>query len=187
MTAQSAHHQLTQKLSRLRTLLAVNRALIGLGLAFVFLLSAGLCLLILEAIFYLSPILKISLEILSILSLLFIIGYFCVLPFAKPSSLEDLALRVENHFGGLQQQLISALQLWQQRDREGHSSALVDAAIVQAHDATERLAFEKLIDRKLTTRAAATAIVLALLGLFLHLGWPNHFAGAARIRFFRWC
>ncbi len=180
MTSHSAHQKLTHRLARLRTLLAANRALTGVGLALVFILSAGIALVILESVFYLRPILKIVLESLCTLCLLYLIARFCVLPFIRPPSLDQIALRVEQHFGGLQQHLISALQLWRQRNREEHATALVDAAIIQAERATQHLPYETLIDRKPPIRAATAVVVLALLGLLLHAGWPTALSGAAQ-------
>ena len=180
MTSHSAHQKLTHRLARLRTLLAANRALTGVGLALVFILSAGIALVILESVFYLRPILKIVLESLCTLCLLYLIARFCVLPFIRPPSLDRIALRVEQHFGGLQQHLISALQLWRQRNREEHATALVDAAIIQAERATQHLPYETLIDRKPPIRAATAVVVLALLGLLLHAGWPTALSGAAQ-------
>ncbi len=180
MTSHSAHQKLTHRLARLRTLLAANRALTGVGLALVFILSAGIALVILESVFYLRPILKIVLESLCTLCLLYLIARFCVLPFIRPPSLDRIALRVEQHFGGLQQHLISALQLWRQRNREEHTTALVDAAIIQAERATQHLPYETLIDRKPPIRAATAVVVLALLGLLLHAGWPTALSGAAQ-------
>ena len=180
MTSHSAHQKLTHRLARLRTLLAANRALTGVGLALVFILSAGIALVILESVFYLRPILKIVLESLCTLCLLYLIARFCVLPFIRPPSLDRIALRVEQHFGGLQQHLISALQLWRQRNREEHATALVDAAIIQAERATQHLPYETLINRKPPIRAATAVVVLALLGLLLHAGWPTALSGAAQ-------
>ena len=180
MTSHSAHQKLTHRLARLRTLLAANRALTGVGLALVFILSAGIALVILESVFYLRPILKIVLESLCTLCLLYLIARFCVLPFIRPPSLDQIALRVEQHFGGLQQHLISALQLWRQRNREEHATALVDAAIIQAERATQHLPYETLINRKPPIRAATAVVVLALLGLLLHAGWPTALSGAAQ-------
>ncbi len=180
MTSHSAHQKLTHRLARLRTLLAANRALTGVGLALVFILSAGIALVILESVFYLRPILKIVLECLCTLCLLYLIARFCVLPFIRPPSLDQIALRVEQHFGGLQQHLISALQLWRQRNREEHATALVDAAIIQAERATQHLPYETLINRKPPIRAATAVVVLALLGLLLHAGWPTALSGAAQ-------
>ncbi len=180
MTSHSAHQKLTHRLARLRTLLTANRALTGVGLALVFILSAGIALVILESVFYLRPILKIVLESLCTLCLLYLIARFCVLPFIRPPSLDQIALRVEQHFGGLQQHLISALQLWRQRNREEHATALVDAAIIQAERATQHLPYETLINRKPPIRAATAVVVLALLGLLLHAGWPTALSGAAQ-------
>ena len=180
MTSHSAHQKLTHRLARLRTLLAANRALTGVGLALVFILSAGIALVILESIFYLRPILKIVLESLCVLCLLYLLVRFCVMPFIRPPSLDQIALRVEQHFGGLQQHLINALQLWRQRDREEHATALVDAAIIQAERATQHLPYETLINRKPPIRAATAVVIIALLGLLLHAGWPMALSGAAQ-------
>ena len=180
MTSHSAHQKLTQRLTRLRTLLAANRALTGVGLALIFILSAGIALVILESIFYLRPILKIILESLCALCLLYLLARFCVIPFIRPPSLDQIALRVEQHFGGLQQHLINALQLWRQRDREKHATALVDAAIIQAERATQHLPYERLINRKPPIRAATAVVVLALVALLLHAGWPTALSGAAQ-------
>ncbi|MCE2434997.1 MAG: hypothetical protein J4F29_19060, partial [Candidatus Latescibacteria bacterium] len=180
MTSHSAHQKLTQRLTRLHTLIAANRALTGVGLALIFILSAGIILVILESIFYLRPILKIVLESLCALCFLYLIARFCIMPFIRPPSLDLIALRVEQHFGGLQQHLINALQLWRQRDREEHATALVDAAIIQAERTTQHLPYETLINRKPPIRAATAVVVLALLGLLLHAGWPTALSGAAQ-------
>ena len=180
MTAQSAHQKLAQRLTRLRALIAAHRVLTGMGIALAFVLGAGLVLIALESIFYLRPILKLILEGACALCVAFLIGYFCVMPIVKPPRLDEIALRVERHFGGLQQHLINALQLWRHRDRDGHATALVDAAIIQAEEATQHLAFETLIDRKPPIRAAMAAIALAVVALLLHALWPTALAGAAQ-------
>ncbi|MDP6038722.1 MAG: hypothetical protein QGG64_09240, partial [Candidatus Latescibacteria bacterium] len=100
-----------RKLTQLRTRKTIIQALTGVGIALIFTLGAGLCLVVLEVAFYMSPTLKIVLESLCVIGLLTILLRFCILPFANPPSLDRVALSVEHHFGGLQQQLISALQL----------------------------------------------------------------------------
>ena len=180
MTAQSAYQKLTHRLAKLRVLIAANRVLTGVGIALAFVLGAGLVLIALESIFYMRPIPKLILEGACALGVAFLIGYFCVMPIVRPPSLDEIALRVERHFGGLQQHLINALQLWRQRERDGHATALVDAAIIQAEEATHHLAYETLIDRKPPIRAAMAAIALAVVGLLLHALWPNALAGAAQ-------
>ncbi len=180
MTPQSAHQKLTRRLAKLRALLSANRALTGVGVALAFALGAGLALVSLESIFYMRPILKIILEGLCAIWILFLLGHFCIVPWIKPPSLDEIALRVERHFGGLQQHLISALQLWRERQHEGHATALVDAAIIQAERAARHLAFETLINRKPPIRAATAAVALAVLGMVLHTLWPTALAGAVQ-------
>ncbi len=178
MTAQSAHQKLARRLAKLRVQIAANRVLTGVGLASTFVLGAGLGLIALESIFYMRPILKLILEGACALCFAFLIGHFCVMPIVRPPSLDAIALRVERHFGGLQQHLINALQLWRHRGRDGHAPALVDAAIIQAEEATQHLAFETLVDRKPPIRAAMAAIALAVVALLLYALWPNALAGA---------
>ena len=180
MTPQSAHQKLVRRLTQLRTQQMIYHALTGVGIALIFTLSAGLCLVVLESAFYMKPALKIVLESFCVTGLLIILLRFCFFPFARPPALDTMALSVERHFGGLQQQLISALQLWKQREQQTHSSALVDAAVIQAEQATAHLAFETLIDRKRPIRWASWAIAIALLGILLHIGWPTALNGAAQ-------
>jgi hypothetical protein len=180
MTPQSAHQKLVRRLTQLRTQQMIYHALTGVGIALIFTLSAGLCLVVLEVAFYMSPTLKIALESLCVIGLLIILLRFCFLPLANPPKLDSVALYVERHFGGLRQQLISALQLWEQREQQTHSSALVDAAVIRAEQTTAHLAFETLNNRKRPIRAACWAIVIALLGILLHAGWPIALNGATQ-------
>jgi hypothetical protein len=73
---------------------------------------------------------------------------------------EDLALRVEGHFGGLRSLLISALQLRQAGAEPGISAALIDAVERQAVEEARRLDLRRVVETARLKRLALAAILL---------------------------
>ena len=179
MTSQTAHEHIQRRLIRLRTREAVFSALFGLPLALAIALGGGLLLVLLEAAFYLSPTLKIALGSLLALAAIGLFIRYGLYPWLAPPDLDALALRVETHFGGLQQQLISALQLWRDRDRPGQSTALIDAAVLNAEQVATALDFNAIINRTRPVRTSGIALFFALLSLSFYGLWPQALGGAA--------
>ena len=79
----------------------------------------------------------------------------------RPVDDDDLALRVEGHFGGLRNLLISALQLKRERVEPGISPALIDAVSRQAHEDTRHLNFLSVVATTRLARLAVAAAVVA--------------------------
>ena len=178
-TPETSYQHLVLKLQqfrRRRTILSVTAGLltlltIGLG--------GTLALLLLETALYLTPATKLFLVGLLGAGLLALFVRFCALPLFVPPSLPQIALQVEAHHGGLQQQLISALQLWQNRMDAQHSSGLINAAVVQAAHALDNLDLHSLLDPRRPMRLAALCAGIGLLFATAFGFWPGPLQSAA--------
>ncbi len=178
-SVEAAYQGLVHRLRRLRRRLAVSEALVGLGLVMILGLGAGLLLIPLEVVLYLSPSTKLAISGGVALGMGGILARFCLYGLFVPPSLETLALQLEERFGGLQQLLISALQLWQGRQTAaGVSRELVGAAVIQAGRESAGYDFDVLIDRVALRRVAGLCVSLGLLAVATTVLWPQAVVGA---------
>jgi hypothetical protein len=131
-------------------------------------------------VLYLSPETKLAASGAVALATGAILLRFCLLRLLRPPSLENVALQLEARFGGLQQRLISALQLYGDgQTDEGVSRQLVDAAVIQAGREGATLDFDVLIDRAALHRVAALCAALVLAMATCYTLWPLAVSGAA--------
>lgn len=170
---QNAYQNLVQRIDHVRTSLTRNHVLFGIALSCAWVLGLGWLLVVIEASLYLSPTAKITIELLLLLSTLYILIRYAVFPFLSPPTTETIALQIEKHFGGLHQQLISALQLWAEKDHTNQSQALIQATVKQAHEQTAHLNFTEIINRRPTQQAAFIFVGIALICILSHTLWPT--------------
>jgi len=180
-TAVNAYENLADRLKAFRIHYVGSRVLFGLLLSLTVLGDLGLLVLILEILFYLPPQTKLVLILLSALVSVFLLGRYCFWPILGIPTLEKLALVVESRTEGMQQALISALQLWQQRSEGNHpySSSMIEAAVVQANRKTTDLNLNELVDHGPTLRMAALFTLTILCASASFLMWPQALSGAA--------
>ncbi len=180
-SASVAYQDLVRRLHKLRRKETAARCLFGLGLTLACGLGAGLVLLLLETGFYLRPAVKLFLEAAIGFGLIGLLLRTCLYPLFFPPPLEALALRVERHFGGLQQRLISALQLWGAKEKNAGSVSpqMVEATVEQAAGTAAGLHLEALVNRSRPLRTAGLCVGLALLALGAFGLWPGPLRGAA--------
>jgi len=139
-------------------------ALTGLCVTAAATIGCALSLLGLEAVFYLSPAAKLILEAAAALLCLGVFAFQVIRPIVAPLSPESLARIVERTFGGLNQQLVTALQLSNASTSAGISQELADAAIAQANQVASGLDLRALPDRRPLRQwgmACGTLLVLA--------------------------
>ena len=169
----SAYQNLLRTLYALRRRQTAARILYGVGVTLCCALGCFFVLLLLETAVYLSPAVKLAAEGAAGLVLLGLAAVYCVRPLFLPPSPEDVALQVEHAFGGLQQRLISALQLWGHCRDTDYSPRMVEAAVIQADETLANLNLDPLVARTPPLRMAALcgafglAILLAALAPFL--------------------
>lgn len=178
--SQTAYQNLVQRLNQLRTKHTRNTICFGIALSCAIALGLGWLLVVLETSFYFSPTTKILLELLLVLGTLTLLIRYAISPLLSPPSLETLALQLEKHFGGLQQQLISALQLWKEKDHPNQSQALIQAAVERAHQDTSHLNFEQIINYGRTQKAAAAFLGTVVISFISHTTWPIPLASATQ-------
>ena len=176
----SAYQNLLRTLYALRRRQTAARILYGVGVTLCCALGCFFVLLLLETAVYLSPAVKLAAEGAAGLVLLGLAAVYCVRPLFLPPSPEDVALQVEHAFGGLQQRLISALQLWGHCRDTDYSPRMVEAAVIQADETLANLNLDPLVARTPPLRMAALcgAFGLAILLAFTIL--PGPFTAAAR-------
>ena len=179
VAAEAAYRELVRRLRKLRRRLAASEALVGLGLAVALGLGAAVLLIPLEVVLYLSPATKLAASGAVVLGTGGILVRFCLRRLLFPPSLNALALRLEERLGGLQQRLISALQLWEGRQATpGVSRQLVGAAVIQAGRESAAHDFDVLIDRVALRRVAGLCVGLGLLVVATAALWPQAVVGA---------
>ena len=173
-SANDAYLNLLGRLNALRKRQVAARSLYGAGLALCTALSCSVVLLLLETVLYLSPAVKVAVEASAAIVVAWIGVMYCLRPLFLPPSPEAVALQVEHAFGGLQQHLISALQLRGTNRDADYSSPMVDAAVIQADEVLAKLNLEPLVARTQSVRMAALcgALGLAILVAFAILPGP---------------
>ncbi|MCE2438253.1 MAG: hypothetical protein J4F39_02385 [Candidatus Latescibacteria bacterium] len=174
ISANDPYRNLLRRLITLRKRQVAARSLYGAGLTLGCALSCFVVLLYLETVLYLSPAVKVAVEGAAALSVTGLAVWYCFRPFFLSPSPEDVALQVEQAFGGLQQRLISALQLRGRGKDAGYSTPLVNAAVVQANEVLAELNLDPLVPRAQALRTAALcgALGLAILVAFVILPGP---------------
>jgi len=165
-------------MERVRIRLTRNSVFFGLAVSCTVALGFGLFLLAAEATLYLSPPVKILLEVLFVGAVLYPLIRYAIVPVMRPPHIETVALKLEQHFGGLQQQLISALQLWAEKDHANQSRPLIEAAIERANQETAALNFEEIINRRRTRRFALICVGMVAICLISQRVWPASLSGA---------
>ncbi|MDE3001219.1 MAG: hypothetical protein OXU79_19250 [Gemmatimonadota bacterium] len=179
ISANDAYRNLTGRLTALRKRQVAARSLYGAALALCCALSCFFVLLILETALYLSPSVKVAVEGAAALAVAFLAAMYCIRPFFNPPLPEDVALQVEHAFGGLQQRLISALQLRSPHKDVNYSSPMVDAAVIQADEVLAKLNLDPLVPRSRPQRAAALCGALGLVILVAFAILPGPLTAAA--------
>lgn len=174
-----AHSKLVHRLSGLQRKEVTILILTGLFLGLSSGSSAFLFLLLLEAKFYFAPLIKLSLEISIGIGLVGLLIHSCLKPLLCPPSLETFALRVEKNFDGFHQELISALQLWNQKDKKEQSFDMIKVTVLQADRMTTSLDFKKLIDKRPLLRMAGLLFGIILFTVVLFSLWPTLISSAA--------
>ncbi len=178
--ANSAHRNLLRRLFALRRRQIAARSLYGVGLTLCCGLGCFLILLLLETGLYLSPAVKLAAEGAVALVLGGLAVLYCFRPLLFPPSPEDVALEVEHAFGGLQQRLISAMQLWGPGRDTDYSSRMVEAAVIQADETLAKLNLNPLVARTQPLRMAALCGALGLVILVAFAVLPGPLTAAAR-------
>lgn len=174
ISADDAYRSLSGRLTALRKRQVAARSLYGAGLTLCCALSCFLVLLLLESALYLSPAVKVAVEGAAALAVACLAVVYCIRPIFILPSPEDVALQVEHAYGGLQQRLISALQLRCPDEHADYSSPMVDAAVIQADEVLAKLNLDPLVPRSRPLRAAAVcgALGLVILAAFAILPGP---------------
>lgn len=167
------------RLTALRKRQVAARSLYGACLTLCCALSCIVVLLFLETVLYLSPAVKVTVEGAAALAVVGLAVLYCLRPFFLPPSPEDVALQVERAFGGLQQRLISALQLRGPGKDADYSSPMVDAAVIQAEEVLAELNLDPLVPRAQPLRAAALCGALGLVILVAFAILPGPLTAAA--------
>ncbi len=178
-SAEAAYKGLIERLRLLRRRETVFQVLTGLCVLVAFGVALTLLLILLEAVFYLGPATKLLLEVGGGVALLGLTGRLVLYPLFSPPTLEALALRVESHFGGLEQRLISVLQLWKGKASAFHSTELIEAAAIQTEKVSEGMDLSELVDRSRPFRAAIFFAAMLLLALGAFGFWPSTVTRAA--------
>lgn len=178
-SANDAYLNLLGRLNALRKRQVAARSLYGAGLALCTALSCFVVLLLLETVLYLSPAVKVTVEASAALVVAGLGVLYCLRPIYLPPSPEAVALQVEHAFGGLQQRLISALQLRGADKDADYSSPMVDAAVIQADEALAKLNLEPLVARTQPLRMAALCGALGLVILVAFAILPGPLTAAA--------
>ena len=179
--ARRAYQDITIRLTGIRHRYVLSRALFGFCLSSSVAVLLGLLLLCLEALFYMPPSAKLPLATLSGLLCLGFLVRYCLWPLLRVPSLEDVALLVESRIEGMQEVLISALQLWKQQSagNHGYSSGLIEAAVVQAKEDITDLNMNELVERGPTIKMVTIFMVTAAITSVFLLIWPQLLSGAA--------
>src|SRR3989304_2642637 len=142
-----ALQRLISRLSSLRSYHTRYQVILGFLLS-LGLVLAGLFLASLLASIWVVPA-SVRVTLLGIFALIFSVSLACFVlrPLFYRSSLENLALRVEERFPLLSDRLISALQLQKQftSNPEGYSLEMIDAVVYQADRLSENLDFKSVV------------------------------------------
>ncbi|OGC78488.1 MAG: hypothetical protein A2Z27_02760 [candidate division Zixibacteria bacterium RBG_16_50_21] len=143
------------------------------GIAIAGLLFASL----ISSIWTLPAFLRVGLLGIFLLALSAALAYFAIRPLLYRSSLENLALRVEEHFPQLSDRLISALQLQKQyvSNPEGYSLEMIDAVVYQAEKLSADLDFKSVVDKKNLRKLGRVIGSLAVVLLAFALVFPGNF------------
>ena len=179
-SADTAYQSLLCTLSGLRRRQTAARILYGAGATLCCALGCFFVLLLLETALYLSPAVKLAAAGAAGLALLGLAVAYCFRPLFLPPSMEDVALQVERAFGGLQQRLISALQLPGHYSRADFSPGMIEASVVQADETLANLNLDPLVPRTPPLRMAALCGALGMAILLAFTILPGPLTAAAR-------
>jgi hypothetical protein len=127
------------------------RIAFGLLLLACALVAAAILALGVEAVFFLPVSGRQVLLSICGLGLMAILVRFVLFPLLVGPSLERLAGLIDAHYPRLRNGLVSALQLWRKRDQErnpeGYSTELMEAAVVAAERRSRDLDVRAAVDR----------------------------------------
>jgi len=176
----SSYTTLTNRLKALGSIYTKNKATWGilttlsLALGFAFL---GLWL---NSIFVFPVEARVGYIGSASLVLIIFVSYFCLRPIIHKPNLESLALRMEEKFPELNNQLIAALQLAKnlEENPEGYSTEMIEAVIEQADTTTQKLNLQEIIDRNPIKKMGKLAGSLAIISLFFALVFPTAFTNS---------
>ncbi len=103
-------------------------------------------------------------------------------PWTRKFGESDVALAIERRFPGLEQRLISALQLGRSLENEnlrGQSPAMIRKVLAQAAEETPQIPFDQLLDREKTVKAwglAGGLLAAILIGMAMYPAYAGAFA-----------
>ncbi len=150
---------LAAQIQRLRRRYLVH----GLAWACVLFLGFGAAYFVLDRLLHLPLAVRLLFSAAYVLVMLLLLRRRIVYPLRRPITADDMALAIERHDPGLQQELISALQLAHGDLRD--SRALAAAVVARARERIPRLPLDRLLDDRRTLRLVGGACAVALLAL----------------------
>lgn len=167
MTKQEAlHHTILRKLGRLKTSLIARLAVEGTS----WLLVALVALVVVTFTFdYLLRLDQVELRLVimsaAMVGVLYIAWRYLLSPLTVPMDSDNLALLIENHYGQLDDRLISALQFSDRQDliAAGMSPQLIEKVRQEADEMAQPLNFSAVVERKRMWVTLCLALVLVML------------------------
>jgi hypothetical protein len=178
-----SYSALVNRLKALRSVYAKNKATWGILITFSFALGFAFLGLWLNSLFVFPVEARVGYLGIASLVLVTIISYFFLRPILYKPSLESLALRLEEKFPELNNQLIAALQLAKnlEENPEHYSTDMIEAVIEQADSTAQKLNLQEIIDRSPIKKMGKVAGSLAIISLFFTLVFPNAFKNSLYI------
>jgi hypothetical protein len=172
-----SYQTLLNRLGFLKSAYTRNRIFYGILLFLCFALVIAFLGLWANSIFLFPVVARVAYLGSAALLLVVLFSYFCIRPMVYKSSLEELALKVEDRFPELQNRLIAALQLSRhlKENPEGYSTDLIEEVIHQADSVSSRLDLKQIMDKTPIRRMGRMAVTLATLWLIFGLLFPLGF------------
>jgi hypothetical protein len=160
------------------------RIAFGLLLLACALVAAAILALGVEAVFFLPVSGRQVLLSICGLGLMAILVRFVLFPLLVGPSLERLAGLIDAHYPRLRNGLVSALQLWRKRDQErnpeGYSTELMEAAVVAAERRSRDLDVRAAVDRSRIRRILHFGALLTGLAVILPMMFPTSLRTSAQ-------
>jgi hypothetical protein len=171
------YQMLLDRLEILRRVYTRNRLFYGTLLFLCFALGIAFLGLWANSVFLFPVIARVAYLGGAALVLVVLFSYFCIRPVIYKSSLEELALKVEDKFPDLQNRLIAALQLCKhlKNNPEGYSTDLIEEVIHQADSISSRLDLKQIVDQTPLRRMGRLTIGFAALWLIFGMLFPSTF------------
>ncbi len=169
MDATHTYSRLTSRLQSLRKKQARSKVFFGAGVTLTWGVGFVILALILEAWFFLPPIVKLSLWGIGSCATLAGLAFGCIRPLIRKGDLGHLASEVEVRYPGLKGGLVGTVELWPVRGStpERYSPELIEAMVDHAGKASAGLDFEAILDpgppRRAVRWLAGTCVALSIL------------------------